>query len=322
MSKSTPLDLINLLADAEFHSGEAIGELLGVSRAAVWKKLQGLQELGLEVESVKGRGYRLVEPRSLFDEQRLKQFAEQSDAAISIFDSIDSTNAEMLRSLADAKAKAGDVVLAELQTGGRGRRGKAWASPFAANLYCSVLASFEDGAGSLDGLSLVVGISLVEALEQQGIENAKLKWPNDVLVDNKKLAGILLEVSGDPTGLCHVVIGVGVNINMHNALGKIDQPWLSMAKILQKPIDKNTVLINLLQALDKNIALFKVQGFAAFLEKWQQLDAFADAEVCVSLGDAAVFGIYQWVKAKGEMRVYVDGNERVFNGGEVSLRKQ
>lgn len=313
--------LLQLLADGRFHSGEAIGEVLGVSRAAVWKKLQQLSDLGLQVESVKGRGYCLAEPICLFDEENLQQFAKaQGLPLVHILPEVDSSNAYLLRLLAEEKVAANTVAVAEWQSAGRGRRGRQWQSPFAKNLYFSQLFCFEQGVSQLDGLSLVVGLSVVDALTGLGCE-CQLKWPNDVLYNNKKLAGILLEMTGDPSGLCYVVAGVGLNVNMKNSGGAIDQAWVSLAQALGEVVDKNKLTTKIMLELQKNIALFKAEGFAAFAQRWHKVDAFLEQQVVLHLGEKQIFATDKGVNEKGELLLDVDGQLQSFNGGEVSLRK-
>ena len=321
-AKKIPVELLRLLSDGEFHSGEAVGELLGVSRAAVWKKLQLLEPLGVEVESIKGKGYRLAEPILLLDADKLTKVLKWHglNAAVNVHHEIDSTNAELMRLLSANKAQAGTIVVAESQLAGRGRRGRPWVSPFAQNLYFSMSWNFNGVAAALAGLSLVVGLSLVQALQEVGVDQAQLKWPNDVLVGRRKLAGVLLEMTGDATGLCHVVIGIGVNVNMHSATDEIDQPWISIKQLLGRSSDRTELVKELLDKLIPNLQLFEQQGFVAFAEQWQQYDAFSQQEVVVSLGEQRVFGIAQGVSHSGELQVQTDQGLRLFNGGEVSLR--
>ena len=320
--KKIPLELIEVLASGDWLSGEAVGEHLGVSRAAVWKKLQGLEQFGLQLEAAKGKGYRLQEPVSLLKEELLVEQLEQRQLAygLAVHSSLDSTNAEILRQL-ESNAEP-MVVLAEMQTAGRGRRGRSWLSPFAKNVYFSMLRSFQTGVASLDGLSLVVGLALIDVLKSFGLEDAKLKWPNDVLVGNKKLAGILLELSGDPTGLCHVIIGIGVNVNMKNAGGGIDQPWVAMSQLLDLTVDRNALVVEMVVALEDRLKRFESEGFSAFVDEWNACDAFSEKDVVVTLGEQRILGLAQGVTDKGELLLKTDTGVRVFNGGEVSLRRQ
>lgn len=323
MPKKIPLALLRLLSDGEYHSGEAVGDVLGVSRAAVWKQLQKLESLGLTLESTKGKGYRLLEPLALLDDERIRALAGAAGLSnqFHLHLDIDSTNAELLRLINSGEANPGDVVLAESQQAGRGRRGREWVSPFAQNLYYSMAWDFEGGAASLDGLSLVVGLSLVQALADYELEGVGVKWPNDILVNGRKLAGILLEITGDPTGLCHVVIGIGVNVNMRSAAGAIDQPWTSLAQKLSASVDRNALLVRLTQMLAANLQQFEQQGFSGFCDQWAALDAFAGQSVVVTQGAEQIFGTACGVNSKGELLLEVNGQQQAFNGGEVSLRR-
>lgn len=321
MNKKIPDALLNLLRDGEFHSGESIGLVLGVSRAAVWKKLQKFDALGLRLESVKGKGYRLLDVVDSLDAEVIA--AGLASISVEVFQELDSTNAELLRRLASGDVASGAVVVAEQQTAGRGRRGREWVSPFAKNLYFSTVWNFSGGAQALDGLSLVVGLSVVEALEALGVQGAGLKWPNDVLLDNKKLAGVLLEIAGDATGFCQVVIGVGLNVNM--AMGEshgITQAWTSLQQSMGEVLDRSQVLNALLQRLMKNIARFEAEGLAPFTAAWLRYDAFMEKEVAVALGERQILGVAKGITAAGLLKVDVAGELQTFNGGEVSLRRR
>lgn len=209
----SPIKLIlNLLADGQFHSGEELGELLNVSRAAVWKHLQKMESLGIQIQSVKGRGYCIESGLDLLCANKIKNIApciDQFNLRLELFSSIDSTNSYLLRH----SDLAGRICVAELQTQGRGRRGRAWVSPYAQNVYLSIGWGFDGGVAVIEGLSLAVGVAIAHALQKQGVSGIELKWPNDVLYCGKKLAGILIEMVGDPSGYCQVVIGVGVNVD-------------------------------------------------------------------------------------------------------------
>ncbi len=237
------LTLLKLLKDGRFHSGQALGAALGISRSAVWKQLQHLEaEIGLSVHKVRGRGYQLAKPLVLLDAAEIcaKGLHEWP---VHIFDTIDSTNAEALR-LIERGVAAPFMVLAERQVAGRGRRGRKWVSPFAENLYHSLVLRIDGGMRQIEGLSLVVGLAVMHALRDMGIAEAGLKWPNDVLVGEKKIAGILLELVGDPADVCHVVLGVGINVNMQST-DEVDQQWTSMCLEAGRNFDRNELVARL-----------------------------------------------------------------------------
>lgn len=317
------LELLKLLQDGRFHSGEALGARLGISRSAIWKQLQGLEaELGIEVFRVPGRGYRLSSPIILLDAGQISHGAGDLDWPITVDSSVDSTNAEIFRRL-DAGARAPFVLLAERQTAGRGRRGRVWVSPFAENLYCSVVLRVDGGMSQVEALSLTVGLAVAKALQACGVDGARLKWPNDVLVDGRKISGILLELAGDPADVCHVVIGVGINVNMAvDAPAVIDQPWTSVRQCLGRMLDRNELAAALLRQLRDCLSIHWQQGFSGVREEWEALHAWCGRPVALTAGSNATLGVVLGVDERGAIRLRVDGVDRSFSGGELSLRLQ
>lgn len=313
--------LLKLLGDGAFHSGEDLGLALGVSRSAVWKKLQQAQaELGIEIYKVRGRGYRLASPLSLLDSEVLIDEHERLGWTCSIHETIDSTNAEAMR-MASSGAALPALVLAEQQTAGRGRRGRQWVSPFAENLYYSLALRMDGGTRRLDGLSLVVGLAVVDTLRELGIHRAGLKWPNDILVGCKKLAGVLLEVTGDLANVCHVVIGIGININMRDSVD-VDQAWTSVALELGDIQDRNKVACALSRNLSGYLAGHQESGFAAYRKAWEDKHLWQGLVVALTAGANTTQGVVKGIGDDGALRLEVDGREEYFSGGEVTLRLQ
>jgi BirA family biotin operon repressor/biotin-[acetyl-CoA-carboxylase] ligase len=311
--------LLKLLGDGAFHSGEDLGLALGVSRAAVWKKLQQIQiELGIDIHKVRGRGYRLASPLSLLDAKTLDIEHAGLGWACKVHQTIDSTNAEAMR-LINAKEALPVLVLAEQQTAGRGRRGRKWVSPFGQNLYYSVALRLDGGMRRLDGLSLLVGLAVVDTLHDLGIKSAGLKWPNDILVGQKKLAGVLLELSGDPADVCHVVVGIGININMRES-ENVDQAWTSMSLELGRVLDRNDVVCALSRRLKVYLAGHHQHGFIAYREQWERKHLWQGMMVTLSTGAQTIEGIVVGVGRDGALRLEIDGREEQFSGGEVTLR--
>jgi BirA family biotin operon repressor/biotin-[acetyl-CoA-carboxylase] ligase len=313
------LTLLKLLKDGRFHSGQALGVALGVSRSAVWKQLQHLEaELGLSIHKVRGRGYQLAAPLTLLDPVEIREQAPSCDWPILVFDSIDSTNAEALRAIERGQA-APFLVLAERQTAGRGRRGRKWASPFAENIYYSLVLRIEGGMRQLEGLSLVVGLAVMQALRELGISGAGLKWPNDVLVGQKKIAGILLELVGDPADVCHVVLGVGINVNMQ-ITDEVDQQWTSMRLESGKVFDRNRLVGELGAMLQAYLCRHQVDGFSAIQAEWEQNHLWQGRAVSLIAGVNHIEGEVLGIDSQGALRLKVGGVEKVFSGGELSLR--
>ena len=313
------LTLLELLKDGRFHSGQALGVALGISRSAVWKQLQHLEaELGLSIHKVRGRGYQLAAPLTLLDPLTIREQAPSCDWPVLIFDSIDSTNAQALRAIECGQA-APFLVLAERQTAGRGRRGRKWASPFAENVYYSLVLRIEGGMRQLEGLSLVVGLAVMQALRELGIPAAGLKWPNDVLVGQKKIAGILLELVGDPADVCHVVLGVGINVNMQMT-DEVDQQWTSMRLESGKAFDRNHLVAVLGEKLQAYLNRHQIGGFSAIQAEWEQNHLWQGRAVSLIAGVNQIDGEVLGIDSQGALRLKVDGVEKVFSGGELSLR--
>ncbi|MFJ3487924.1 bifunctional biotin--[acetyl-CoA-carboxylase] ligase/biotin operon repressor BirA [Pseudomonas sp. NPDC090202] len=311
--------LLELLGDGEFHSGEYLGRALGVSRSAVWKKLQQLEaELGVEVYKVRGRGYRLANSLVLLNSESLNRLPGCETWSVRTLDTVDSTNAEAMR-LVEAGFALPVLVLAEQQTAGRGRRGRKWVSPFAENVYYSLALRIEGGMRQLEGLSLLVGLAVAAMLKEMGIAGAGLKWPNDILVGRRKLAGVLLELSGDPADVCHVVIGIGINVNMREA-AEVDQSWTSMALETGAQLDRNGVIAALSRHLLAYLSAHQEKGFGAFREEWERSHLWQGEPVTLLAGNSAIEGIVLGVDAVGALRLQVNGEERLFSGGELSLR--
>ncbi len=207
---TVPLKLIALLANGEFHSGEQLGETLGMSRAAINKHIQTLRDWGVDVFTVPGKGYSLPEPIQLLN---AKQILGQLDGgSVAVLPVIDSTNQYLLDRIGELKS--GDACIAEYQQAGRGRRGRKWFSPFGANLYLSMFWRLEQGPAAAIGLSLVIGIVMAEVLRKLGADKVRVKWPNDLYLQDRKLAGILVELTGKTGDAAQIVIGAGINMAM------------------------------------------------------------------------------------------------------------
>ena len=324
--------ILDILKDGNFHSGESLGEALGCSRTAVWKQLQKLEILGLDIESIKGTGYRVAGGFELLEPQLIKSKLTEMAVAelgdLEVFKSIDSTN-KYAREKAEQAPASGSVVLAEQQSAGRGRRGKTWVSPFAANIYLSIVWDFEQGAQALEGLSLAVGVAVKRALNAQGVNGVQLKWPNDIYVEGQKLGGILLEMIGDPAGQCSVIVGVGINVAMPETQGSdIDQEWTDIRSQLQKYPDgenqrpsRNKLAASLISEIVMLLRDFQAQGFSMYRDEWQAADAFFGQEAVISTPKQSITGIVKGVDQNGALRLQLEnGKIDTFIGGELSLR--
>lgn len=316
--------VLRLLADGEVHSGEELGQLLGVSRTAVWKQLKGLEELGIHLRSVKGKGYQLEKGLELLQSSRIREHMSGSAlrllSELDLCGSIDSTNTRALDRARAGEAR-GLVCLAEHQTAGRGRRGRQWVSPYGRNVYLSLVWEFTTGAAAMEGLSLAVGVAIVRALRASGVDGVELKWPNDVLWQEKKLAGVLLEMTGDAAGLCQVVIGIGLNVGMlASEAESIDQKWVSLHSI-NGEVSRNRLVADLLNNLMPMLLDYQQGGFASLREEWEALDCFGDREVEIRVGDKLTYGQVLGVSETGALRLKTTDGEQLIYGGEASLRK-
>jgi BirA family biotin operon repressor/biotin-[acetyl-CoA-carboxylase] ligase len=319
MSLTSLNQLLHLLADGQFHSGTALGQHLSMTRAAVWKQLKGVEALGVKLNRIRGRGYRIVGGLDLLDVEAIqRQLPELTPPFnVQLHMSIPSTN-QTLMQRQQQQSIHGEVVLAEVQTAGRGRLGRQWQSPFGQNVALSLGWNFSGGAAALEGLSLVVGLALAKALSDLGVQEVKLKWPNDILVDGKKLAGILLEMRGDATGPCHVVIGMGLNVHLTQN-DAIDQPWISLCQ-LGYNLTRNDIVAQILLRLHQYLALFVQHGFSVMRHQWQQLHYYQDKNVQLLLPGRQVEGVCRGVNQVGALMMEFDGVLKAYSGGEISVR--
>lgn len=309
--------LIKLLADGEFHSGEKIGELLGVSRTSVNNYIKGLQEIGLDIYKVPGRGYQSAAPIELLNDKLIRVLSK--NPLIKVEQILDSTNQWLLDKIPNIRS--GQTCIAEYQLAGRGRRGRTWISPFASHLYFSYYWCFDSGIEKLSGLSLLVGIATVNALEKIGIQGVSLKWPNDIYYQGKKLAGILIELNAQANEACHTVIGIGINVRMPPDQAKlIDQPWIDLNSICSGKVDRNVLSAALICELKGLLPEYEKKGLTPYLNRWFDLDCFLNKSVNVLLGDKNKAGICRGINDSGALLLEVEGQIETYIGGEVSLR--
>lgn len=310
--------LITLLSDGQFHSGEQLGEQLGISRAAVGKHMAALKELGLDLFSLTGKGYRLAVPMALYDQAQLQALAPM--APVHCFPVIDSTNQYLLERV--NQLQSGESCLAECQTAGRGRRGKPWVSPFGCQLILSMYWRLEQGMAAAMGLSLAVGVAVVQALESLGYPGVELKWPNDLYYQGRKLAGILVEMSGSAGASCNLVIGVGLNLAMPAREGeRIDQAWSELRHIQPELVDRNLLAARMLGHLQQAMLTFEQQGLSHFVYDWNRLDHFAGRPVRLLMGEQEIRGIARGIDDRGALRLETSEGIKFYLGGEISLRR-
>ena len=320
-------ELIRLMSDGAFHSGEQLGEVLGVSRTAIWKQLRKLEALGVHVEGIRGQGYRLAKPIELLEGaaivSHLDAPARHALTRLFIEMSLDSTNSFILRRFAQ-QAGHGEVCLAEMQVSGRGRRGRQWVASLGQGLCISLGWRFDSSASFLEGLSLAIGVEVAQMLDSKGVP-VRLKWPNDLLVKREdgvlcKLGGVLVELRGDANGPCEVVAGLGLNINETPTLEELPQPVTSVATHAGT-VSRNEIAAHLISRLLNMFERFEREGFAPWREAWNHYHAYHDMDVDI------VQGAQQWqgraldVDSNGNLEVLRDGRVQKLSGGEISIRK-
>lgn len=313
---TVPLTLISILANGEFHSGEQLGERLGMSRAAINKHIQTLRDWGIEVFTVPGKGYSLPEPIQLLDEALIRSRITQGN--ITVLPVIDSTNQYLLDRLNELHS--GDACVAEYQQAGRGRRGRKWISPFGSNLYISMYWRLDQGPAAAIGLSLVIGIVMAEVLRDLGADQVRVKWPNDLYLQDRKLAGILVELTGKTGDAAQIVVGAGVNLMMRKAQAEdISQSWINLQEAGVR-IDRNMLAIRLVTELRTALKCFEQEGLAPFLSRWEKLDNFINRSVKLIIGEKEIVGISRGIDAQGALLLEQDGVIKPWVGGEISLR--
>jgi BirA family biotin operon repressor/biotin-[acetyl-CoA-carboxylase] ligase len=320
---------LSVLADGEFHSGERLAKRLRISRGGIWKAMESLRALGIEIQSVPKQGYRFARPIDLLDKNAIIQAMPAASRGaldrVDVMLTVDSTN----RHLVDAEAPPVDraaLCVAELQSAGRGRRGRSWVAPFGSGVCMSLSWQFPEAPPTFSALSLAVGVAAVRALRALGAKQVGLKWPNDLIVNHRKLGGILIEMQGESAGPARVVIGIGINMRMPTAvrLKLAEQQATLLADVHellhQKTPTRNEVIAAVSSELIAMLKEFSRHGFAPFAEEWRSLDTLANAPVKVLTAAETTLGTARGVDRDGTLLVEVNGELRRFVSGDVSLR--
>jgi BirA family biotin operon repressor/biotin-[acetyl-CoA-carboxylase] ligase len=314
--------LLKALQDGEFHSGERLAKTFELSRSAISNHVKALCELGVEIFSVKGRGYKLANPIELLSHAQISQhlFASSKDKAsqIQVQNLVTSTNDIIKAHL--HSAESGFCCLAEAQSAGRGRRGRTWVSPYASSLYFSMLWRFSSGYQAMAGLSLMVGVIVNETLLEIGVGQCQLKWPNDIYVNNQKLAGILIEVEGQVGASASAIIGIGVNIRLPSNVKGIDQAFTDLHRISEHFIGRNKFAAVLIQNLWQALPLFEKEGMKPFISRWQKADLYKNKEIKLLSGESVTVGVSRGIDETGALLLEIDGKVQAFHGGEISVR--
>ncbi len=313
---------LNLLSDGKFHSEKEISHFLGLPGCIIPDTLQQLLDPSIPLEKLEDKGYRIPGGLELLHEKLI--FNELGHAnsllkQLEILSEVNSTSTYLLEKKATSKTIA---VFAEQQTAGRGQFNRPWSSPgFGKNIALSILYHLPDKPNQLNGLSLVMGIAVVQALQEYGLKEIKLKWPNDILHHAKKLAGVLIEIkSSAKPGFSSIVIGIGLNLyNPTTNPHAINQAVTDIHSIQKLPPQRNRLAGLLLKNCLVALSEFQSKGFSAFIESWDQLDNLKDKFIRIETPKELQEGIARGVNSLGQLCIEIDGEQRCFNSGEVRI---
>jgi len=338
LDKSENIDsvLLEKLSDGRFHSGEVLGKSLGISRTAIHNHIEKLSELGLDIFRIAGKGYRLSQPISLLNAQAISKSlnAYGGSSRLSIPYSVrpvtGSTNDDLKHMLSLAQKEnrsleSGTAVLSEMQTQGRGRRGKPWYSPFGSNIYMSMYWPLHQGLNAAIGLSVSLGFNIARMLQDAGINGVTAKWPNDVYIERKKVAGILVELEGQSVGEGHAIIGIGLNLNMPQNSSSIDQPYTAVADHMNDPVDRNVWAARLMHACFSALDNHDQNGLRDVVEEWKTIDHYYNVPVELHMGRHIQRGVAKGIDELGALLLLQEGpgnqqEVKRYFGGEISVR--
>ncbi len=314
------IKLVQMLNDGDYHDGNTIGQSLNLTRSAIWKAIKKLENYGINITSVKGKGYALQQPLLLLDPSIIMQHVQATQPIIlEVFETLASTNTYLKT---NDHNNAIDICLAEQQTAGKGRLNRNWHSPFGQNVYLSCAYRFQQDISELAGLSLVICLAVIHTLTAYGInEKLAAKWPNDILWDGKKLAGILIEIQAESNGSCRAIIGLGMNVNMTNDnKQQITQPWTSMRSIVNQYIDRNLLCADLINNILTYIQRFESCGFIPFIEEWQRHDCLLGRTIQLTNFNKQITGKAVGLNHQGHLLLELNPEEtRAFSSGETSI---
>jgi BirA family biotin operon repressor/biotin-[acetyl-CoA-carboxylase] ligase len=328
MAKAVREHLIKALASGEFVSGQEIGKQLGISRTAISTHVKALVNMGLDIFSVTGKGYKLAQPLDLLNKRKILLLMSQKvittnnqlTPEVEVHSLIDSTNDYLMRRLPNQLTQ-GQVCLAEYQSAGRGRRGRQWVSPFGSQIYLSMYWYLEQGLSAAMGLSLLSALAVSDAIFAVSGVQVELKWPNDIYIDGVKLAGILIDLEGQALEPSHSVIGIGLNLDMPaEAAENIDQRWTDLQSHSETKIDRNVLSAQLISCLHARLQQHQNEGLGTMLDEWHAHDVYLNKRVKLLTGERVTKGICRGINNQGALLLEVDGQVKPIYGGEVSLR--
>lgn len=320
--QKTQHQLKKLLKSGEFCSGEDLAEGLGITRSAVWKHIKNIEEQGIPIEAVTGKGYRIPGGLEFLSKSKITSHLEAKNNLIptklQVLDIIPSTNTLLMDQMAQKKLETGHIVLAEMQTQGKGRMGKIWHSPYGRNLYLSLLWKFHLDLASLAGLSVLVGLSIIQALASLDISSVKLKWPNDLYADSKKLGGILIESSREAEGPIQAVIGIGLNVHSVNKELGLQTRATCLSELAPMEVYRNQLAAEVIYTLIKNLKLFETQGLKPWKNALVQYDMLKGKQITLQLPNEKLTGVAKGINQQGGIQLKTTQGLQTFQLGSVS----
>jgi len=318
--------LLSIISDGNLHSGQKLATQLNISRAAIWKSIKHLESLGLQIEAVRGKGYRLTNQIELLSEKIIKKslssIARKCCKDLEVLFKTKSTNTYLFNRLGCEQIH-GNAVLAEYQSNGRGRRGNKWVSPIGSGVCLSVGWRFDIAPSAIGLLSLYMGVAIARALRAFSLTNVGLKWPNDIVVVNKKLGGVLLDLRGEASGPVDVVIGIGVNYELpKGAILSIEQAVTDICSLTDQRLSRNRIAAVILSNVFEILESLESGTNSNLLDEWRQIDCYAGRKARLILPDEEIEGVLKGVDNQGALLMSVDGKLKSYTSGEISLRVQ
>ncbi|KTD56598.1 biotin-[acetylCoA carboxylase] holoenzyme synthetase and biotin operon repressor [Legionella santicrucis] len=323
---SSQLTLLQLLGDGSCHSGSELGTVLGITRSAIWKQINQLIESGIPIKRLPNQGYQLLNPLILLDKEQINEYFLLEKLVtpfnLHLFTSIDSTN-RYLKELPISNTV--DICCAEIQTHGRGRFGRQWHSPFGENIYCSSRWNLNYDLTKLSGLSLVTSLAVLATLNELKLStNIKIKWPNDILWNDKKLCGSLIEIITESNSTIQVIIGIGLNVNTDTQKHPLpDRPWCSLYEIAQQHFDRNFLIAKLITHLERYLIQFFHNDLSSFIHEWNKSDYLFGKTIQVTQSLNTLTGIACGINQLGQLILQDESGQKHFlSSGDTSLHKQ
>ncbi len=300
-------------------TGTAIGKKLNISRTAVWKNIKILSNYGIDIVTDNQLGYKIKDNLVLLDKDKILKGINFNTITLNIFESIGSTN-DYLKNV-DNGDYQNHICLSEYQSNGNARLGRNWYSPFAQNIYLSIKHKFQKDISAISGLSLVLGISIINSLLSLKLPSKFLiKWPNDIYYEDKKILGILTEVIGESNGDCNAIIGIGLNVNMMHLPNSNNIKWTSLKKITGENFDRSEICVLLINNIIKDLEKFNILGFQYYLDEWKDYDYLQGKQISVTNHNNIIEGKYMGIDEGGNLLIK-DKNNKIITlySGDTSI---